>query len=364
MSAIDKEIEARSAKTDIVEVRQPAVPPDPAPPQQAVLEAVREASKPSGAFWVMNALATVIACYGLLANSPAVVIGAMVVAMLLGSISGVALGLNESDGPLLRVALRTLVGGILWILAIAAIVGFIHRDVPLTGEILSRTDARLFDLIIALAGGAAGAIAVLSPKVGTAIVGVAVATALVPPLAAAGMLVARGEFVLAGGAALLAFTNIVAIQLAFSAVFWIAGYRRATSFGELVFVTFLRRALPSLVLVAVLAAILGWQLHNAIARSLFETKVHSILRRQFDSSAGSRLIDVHFVKETGTTIVSAVVRGTTLPSAADVDAAQRDLPPSPDGTKLALRVRFVEAVIVTPRGRLLTPDETGDATTQ
>jgi len=343
-------------------LQQPAIAPNL--PRQAVLSAVAEASEPSGVFWVMNPLATVIACYGLLANSPAVVIGAMVVAMLLGPISGVALGLNESDGPLLRAALRTLAGGIVWILVIAIVVGFIHRDVPLTEEILSRTDARLFDLVIALAGGAAGAIAVLSPKIGTAIVGVAVATALVPPLAVAGMLVARGEFVLAGGAALLAFTNIVAIQLAFSAVFWIGGYRRLTSFGELVFVTFLRRELPSLALVAVLAAVLGFQLHSAIVRSLFETKVHAVLRERFDSSTGSRLIEVRFVKEINSTTVSAVFRGTKAPSAAEVGAAQRALPPPPDRTKLALRVRFIEAVIMTPQGRLLTRSESDKEVTR
>ena len=98
-------------------------------------------------------------------------------------------------------ALLTLTAGIAWILAIAVVVGFIHRDVPLTAEILSRTDPRLFDLMIALAGGAAGAVAVLSPRFGTAIVGVAVsATALVPPLAAAGILLARADFASAGGA--------------------------------------------------------------------------------------------------------------------------------------------------------------------
>jgi uncharacterized hydrophobic protein (TIGR00271 family) len=321
-------------------------------PPLAVLSAVRDGSEPSAVYWVMNALATIIACYGLLANSPAVVIGAMVVAMLLGPISGVALGLNESDAQLLKTGLRTLVGGIIWILAIAMVVGFIHRDVPLTGEILSRTDARLFDLIIALAGGAAGAIAVLSPKVGTAIVGVAVATALVPPLAVAGMLIARGEFALAGGALLLAFTNIVAIQLAFSAVFWVGGYRRLTSFGKFGFFAFVRRALPSLVLVVVLAAVFGFQLHRAIARSLFESKVHAVLLRHFEDVSGTHLIDVRFARGDDTTTIAAIVRGTMAPSAEAVGAAQRDLPPPPDGTKVALQVRFVEALIMTPQGRL------------
>ena len=90
----------------------------------------------------MNALATVIACYGLFANSTAAVIGAMVVAMLLGPISGVAFGLNEGNAHLFRVALLSLSAGIVWILAIAVAVGFIHRDVPLTDQILSRTDPK------------------------------------------------------------------------------------------------------------------------------------------------------------------------------------------------------------------------------
>ena len=174
----------------------------------------------------MNGLASVIASYGLLADSPAVVIGAMVVAMLLGPISGVALGLNEGDTQLLATAGLTLAGGILWILAVAVVVGFIHRDAPLTSEILSRTNTRLFDLVIALAGGAAGAVAVLSPRVGAAIVGVAVATALAPPLAAAGLLAARADLERAGGALLLAATNVIGIQFAFSVVFWVGGYRR------------------------------------------------------------------------------------------------------------------------------------------
>jgi uncharacterized membrane protein len=76
-------------------------PPDPATSEIAswreqrravVLKSVRDASEPSRIYWLMNGLATVIACYGLLANSSAVVIGSMVVAMLLGPISGVALG--------------------------------------------------------------------------------------------------------------------------------------------------------------------------------------------------------------------------------------------------------------------------------
>ncbi len=87
-------------------------------------------------------------------------------------------------------------------------IGTIHRDAPLTTEITSRTSPTLFDLMIALAGGAAGGIAIVSPSVGTAIVGVAIATVLVPPLAASGLLLARGDLDMAWNAFVLAMTNV------------------------------------------------------------------------------------------------------------------------------------------------------------
>ncbi len=328
--------------------------------EDPVLRAVWDASKPSRVYWLMNALASLIACYGLLANSTAVVIGAMVVALMLGPISGVALGLNEGNRPLLWTALFSLTGGILWILAIGVVIGLIHRDVPVTDQILSRTDPRLFDLMIALAGGAAGAVAVVSPRVGTAIVGVAVATALVPPLAAAGLLAARAEFALAGGAMLLALTNVVAIEVAFSTVFWVSGYRRLTAIGPEGVLTFLRRNLVSLVLVLGLAVVLGVQLRQAISRSLFESEVESVLRHHLTAAEGFHVVNLRFTKAAGATVVRAVVRGPTLPSATVVAATQADLPAPRDGSKPELRVRFIPIVIMTPHGRFVGNDPVDD----
>src|SRR6478736_1907705 len=83
------------------------------------------------AYVVMNCLATVIACYGLFSNSPAVVIGAMIIAMLLGPISGVALGLVDQDNALLRKALGSLAGGIGVVYATAFALGVVHSEIPL-----------------------------------------------------------------------------------------------------------------------------------------------------------------------------------------------------------------------------------------
>lgn len=346
---------------NIGENRVPQVSPPMASrsfqPPEAVLKAVREGSEPSRVYWLMNALATVIACYGLFANSPAVVIGSMVVALLLGPIAGVALGLNTSDWSLLRTALFALTGGVAWIFVIAIVVGLVHRDVPLTGQILLRTKPDLFELIIALASGAAGAVAVLSPRFGTTLVGVAVATALVPPLAASGILLARADFVLAGGAFLLAVTNVAAIQVAFSVVFWVGGYRQITAIGKRGFLAFLRRDLLSVGLLGLLAVAFGVQLHNAINTSLFESKVRAVLRQRFNDLSGFHLVEVQLAREGDATVVRAVVRGPKAPSTEEVAVAQADLPSPPGGSTLRLRVRFVETVIVTPQGPVIDDDK-------
>jgi uncharacterized hydrophobic protein (TIGR00271 family) len=166
----------------------------------------------------MNALATVVAFYGLLENSAAVVIGAMIIAMLLGPISGISLALIDQDDVLLRKALRTLVGGVIVVYVTAFGLGLAHARLPLTNEIYTRTAPNFMDLMIALAAGAAGAYSLLSPRLNTALVGAAISTALVPPLTTSALCLARGEFQLSYGALLLALTNIVGIQAAGSVV--------------------------------------------------------------------------------------------------------------------------------------------------
>jgi uncharacterized hydrophobic protein (TIGR00271 family) len=180
--------------------------------KETVREKIREGAQLNLAFLVMNILAATIASYGLFANSPAVVIGAMIVAMLLGPIAGVALALVDGDTRLLLQSLTTLLAGTVGVMVAAFIIGLFHRDIPITNEIMVRTAPNLIDLMVALAGGAAGAYASVSPRLSVALVGVAIATALVPPLCSACILFAHGQMDLGFNALLLTFTNMVAIQ--------------------------------------------------------------------------------------------------------------------------------------------------------
>lgn len=329
--------------------------------KDAVRETIRNGSALNVPYIAMNTLATIIACYGLLANSPAVVIGAMIVAMLLGPISGVGLSLVDSDMALLRRALLTLSSGAIGVLVAAFILGLVHRDVPITNEIMARTAPNLFDLMVALAGGAAGAYATVSPRLSVAFVGVAIATALVPPLASASILLARGEYQLGANALLLAVTNMVAIQFASSTVFWLAGFRRITRIRGVGLFTFMRREMISIVVLAVLAVVLTGNLQRVISREVFETSVRGVLGREIDASLGSYLVEVRFETAQDTTIVRAVVRGPNPPSPKQVGAVEDKLPPPPDHTALELRIRFVPTTIVDRNGVLYKDAEFGSS---
>ena len=162
--------------------------------------AVADNARLSVGYFVMNAAATLIAGYGLLANSEAVVIGAMLIAMLYGPILGIGLALAELDGRMLTSALTTEVLGVIWVVAIGIGIGWLHANVPLSEQLLARTTPNLLDMMIALVGGAAGAYAAVAKRISGAVVGVAIATALCPPLTACGILIARGYLQLAGGA--------------------------------------------------------------------------------------------------------------------------------------------------------------------
>jgi uncharacterized membrane protein len=188
-------------------------------------------------------------------------------------------------------------------------------------------------------------------------VGVAIATALVPPLSSASVLIAHGETSLGLGALLLAFTNMVAIQFAFSSVLWLTGFRRLSHTSGLSVLTFLRRNAVSLGILLLLSIVLTASLHRAIAQQLFETAVRTTLGQVIDHSMGSHLAEVRFDTVPGSagggaTIVRAVVRGPLPPSASQVAAMEAQLPAAPDGTALELRVRFVETTVINRDGQL------------
>lgn len=307
---------------------------------------------PSKMYFVMNMLSAIIASYGLVANSAAVVIGAMLVAMMLGPITGIALAIIDHRMPLLRKSLFTVLAGISLVVLIGFVVGWLHSGQPLTAEILSRTQPTSMDLMIALAGGTAGAYAMVSPHLSVAVVGVAVATALVPPLAASGILLAHGEMQLGLGALLLAITNIIAIQFTNALVLWVLGFRRLVDddYKSNNYLTFCKRNAVTLLLLAVLGTYLSINLHTNAKQQTFESSVKDTINNYFIDK-GNVLTNTQFDRSDANQIVRAVIRGETTPNSYDVRQIEAAITQTmadkfPDYLPIKIQLRYLPVQVI------------------
>lgn len=292
-------------------------------------------------YFFMNILATIIASFGLLANSPAVVIGAMIIALLLGPIIGMGLGVADQDKKLLNKSFLTLLYGCFGVFMSSFIIGAINKDIPFGSEILNRTSPNLFDLMIALASGIAGAYATIKPNLNTGIVGVAISTALVPPLSSAGILIARGEYTLGIGALLLVFTNMVAIQFATSAMLWIDSAQNESKKESFNLKTFIKRNSLSITIIIILAILLTNNLHTVVSKQVFESSTNSILEKHISEIDGNYLAETRFDKISNKTVVIAVIRGPKNLTMEEIANLETKLPRSPDNSEVHLRIRYV-----------------------
>ncbi|GAB4516076.1 MAG: hypothetical protein Kow0047_28050 [Anaerolineae bacterium] len=200
--------------------------------QIEVYKAIRRGARPDADFFVMMGLATLIATLGLMQNSAAVIIGAMLVAPLFTPILALSLGIVHGDGRLLRLALEAAIKGIALAVALSWAMTVLTPGKAATGEILARTHPNLLDLAVALASGAAGAYAVARKDVSASLPGVAIAAALVPPLGVVGFGLGIGDLDISRGAGLLFATNLTAITFAGAIMFLLLGFRPAPRTGR------------------------------------------------------------------------------------------------------------------------------------
>ncbi|MFN8643197.1 MAG: DUF389 domain-containing protein [Candidatus Binatia bacterium] len=155
--------------------------------REAVLREIDELSQPTATYYVLLGLSELIAGFALIVDSAATLIGANVVAPLMTPIFGIALGLMRGDLRLLRKALLAEVGGAALGVGLCYLLGLL----PLMGEpsatLLAQTRPTLIDLFVAALAGFAGVLAMIDERISPALPGVAIATALNPPIAAIGL---------------------------------------------------------------------------------------------------------------------------------------------------------------------------------
>lgn len=203
--------------------------------REELYKAVSQQARADLRFAVFVALSAVVAAFGMLLDSVAVVIGAMAIAPLLGPNLGFALGASLGDRALMLSALRSAALGLALAAAAGAAVGValglgaVPGAAEMLGspELLSRARPGFDGMVIALASGAAATLSV-SSGAAAALVGVMVAVALLPPAVAAGLLAGAGDSSAAGGAAMLLAINVVCVNLSAQLTLWVVGIRART----------------------------------------------------------------------------------------------------------------------------------------
>ncbi|MFV0522947.1 MAG: DUF389 domain-containing protein [Acidimicrobiales bacterium] len=186
-----------------------------------------------GRFFALMGFAAALAALGVVSDSTAVVIGAMLVAPLMTPLMGVAVSLSMGWPHRLARAAAVAAGGALWAISIGVLVGlqlgnFI--DVATNSQIQARISPTVIDLLVAMAAGAAGAYGLSRPDVSDSLPGVAIAISLVPPLTVVGICYAQGAVTEGNGALLLFLTNAISIMIVGAITFVLTGQ---TSMHEL-----------------------------------------------------------------------------------------------------------------------------------
>ncbi|MFW5488507.1 MAG: TIGR00341 family protein [Desulfovibrio sp.] len=169
-------------------------------------------------------LSSLVAIIGLMRNNVAIIIGAMVLAPLLGPNVGLALATTLGDSKLSLESVKTLAVGVLLSFALAGVAGLLFMGPRITDELMARTVTDYSDIILAMVSGAAGIITV-TQGVPTSLVGVMVALSLLPPLTASGLFLGAGMYTQAVGAGLQFGANVICLNLAGVVIFLVQGIR-------------------------------------------------------------------------------------------------------------------------------------------
>ena len=188
-----------------------------------LIQNLRTGSKLNIDFLTMLGLAAAIASFGLLKDSAVVVIGSMLLAPLMTPMLGAGLALAQANPKLGKLSMLSIGVGFVFTLVISFIIGVVTPGDELTPQIVSRGGPDLLDLGIALLSAGAAAYALARPNLVGSVAGVAIATALVPPLCSVGLSLSYHNYLIAQGAALLFITNVVAIILGAAATFRMLG---------------------------------------------------------------------------------------------------------------------------------------------
>ena len=259
---------------------------------------IKPTASPGFDYLLLVILSCSIATLGLITNSSAVIIGAMLLAPLMSPIIGLGLASVIGDDVLLKNSTSALLRGAFLAILLSFLLTLINRFLPfvslqeLPAEILARTRPTPFDLIIALAGGMAAAYAMTRPNLSAALPGVAIATALMPPLCTIGFGIAMNRWDVAGGASLLFLTNAVTITFASAAIFFLRGFSvEARRKGQ----KLPRSMAISLLLILILLVPLTYYSIKFFKEASDNKLINTVVSQEVNKLTDAQLVDVQVV---------------------------------------------------------------------
>lgn len=253
-------------------------------PVAAINRDLWRAAVPSVSFCVLSMLSCAISTFGLLAGSTATVIGAMIVAPLMGPVIAMAYAIAISNRRLFRRSTLTVFCGILMTVLISWLIAKVTGLQVNNPEISSRTQPTLLDLGVAMSAGAAGAFANSRRRIADALPGVAIAVALVPPLSVVGIGFAQGNQEVGFGASILFITNLIGIVFSGSLVFLLQRYGSVKRAKHGLF--------AAVVMLAFLVLPLTLSLRNLLVKQAVRNQIQASIRREISASDSTTIRSV------------------------------------------------------------------------
>ncbi len=269
--------------------------------------------------WILI-FAILIASIGLNVNSTAVIIGAMLISPLMGPIMGIGMGAGINDFDLIKKAFKNLGVAVLISVLTSALYFFITPLHEAQSELLARTTPTLWDVLIALFGGLAGIVAGSRREKSNAIPGVAIATALMPPLCTAGYGLANGNWYYFAGAFYLFFINSVFISVSTFVIVRFLKYPKKQFESAIT-----EKRVKTLVWVFVILTIAPsiYLAYNLVKRTIFEQNARDFVNREFHFEDTQVISQTYSLVE-GKGVIEVTLYGRPL-SEEEIDAIEKDL---------------------------------------
>jgi uncharacterized hydrophobic protein (TIGR00271 family) len=257
-----------------------------------VLNDIEVGSQPTATYYILLGISELIAGFALIIDSDATLIGANVVAPLMTPIIGISLGLMRGDLRLLRVALIAEFGGAAVGVVLTYLLGLVPFAMGPTPSLLAQTHPTLIDLLVAALAGFAGVLAMIDERVSPALPGVAIATALNPPVAAIGLCLAFGAYQGAWGAFLLFFANVLAILAVAAVLFIVAGFVKRAEMGSVS--GLVRRFAAAAIGLVLVTALLSNYLFRMVGNIRTQRAITAVLDQEFGNEPSTALVGVDF----------------------------------------------------------------------